>query len=266
MAIVEANPNLGAADRRGREGVRPLLVVGTEPDQPDRGRGCGRPALLGLRRQALPRLRLPARQRQHRPPASENRPGDQGPGRPALHDRPADGERVALAARADARGGDARRPLRLLLHERRRRGQRERREARPARHRPRQDHRALQVVPRSDERRRHAHRRSSPLGCRAGHAGRRPDVRPVHVSLSRRSSRPLPGVHGRTAPRGDPRVRGRAHGRRGDPRDRDGDERHHPAARRLSAGDPRGVRPPRDTAHPRRGDGWFRPHRTVVRM
>ena len=89
---------------------------------------------------------------------------------------------------------------------------------------------------------------------------------PVHVPLPSRSSRSLPRLHRRAAPRGDPRVRGRAHGRRGDPRDGDRDERDHPAARRLPPGDPRGLRPARDPADPRRGDGRLRPHRTVVRL
>ena len=76
----------------------------------------------------------------------------------------------------------------------------------------------------------------------------------------------VPRLHGRAAPRGDPRVRGPAHGRGGDPRDGDGDERDHPAARRLPAGDPRGLRPARDPADPRRGDGRLRAHRTLVRV
>ena len=60
-------------------------------------------------------------------------------------------------------------------------------------------------------------------------------------------------------------VRGRAHGRRRDPRDGHRDERDHPAARRLPPVDPRGLRPPRDPADRRRGDGRLRPHRQVVR-
>ena len=40
----------------------------------------------------------------------------------------------------------------------------------------------------------------------------------------------------------------------------------HPAARRLPPGDPRGLRPPRDPVDPRRGDGRLRPHRAVVRL
>src|ERR671927_270313 len=38
---------------------------------------------------------------------------------------------------------------------------------------------------------------------------RRADVRSVHVPLPRRASGSVPGVHGRTAPRGDPAVRRR---------------------------------------------------------
>ena len=114
-------------------------------------------------------------------------------------------------------------------------------------------------------RRNHAHRRPAPLGRRAGTARRRADVRPVHLPLPRRPSRPVPGLHGRAAPRGDPPVRGRAHRRRRDPRDRHGDERDHRPARRLPAVDPRGLRPPRHPADRRRGDGRLRPHRQVVR-
>ena len=198
-------PESGRADRRRREGACSLLVVGAERDQPDRrcrGRGS---ALLGLRRQALPGFRVAARQRQHRPSAPEDHPGDQGSGRQAVHDRAADGERVALAARPDAGRGDARRPLGLVLHERRRRGQRERDQARPHGHRPPQGDRALPLLPRRHPRRRLAHRRSAPLARRAGHGGHRARVRPVHLPLPRRASRSVPGLHGRAAPRGDPR-------------------------------------------------------------
>ena len=189
MAIVEANPNLGAQiveDAKEfvlyswsvQSQIEPIAVAGAE------GRH-----FWDYDGQALPRLRLAARQRQHRSPAPADHSGDQGPGRPALHDRASDGERVPLPARADARRGDAGRPLRLVLHERRRRGERERGEARAPRDGPPQDHRPLPVVPRGDERRGDADRRSSPLGGRARDARRRADVRPVHVSLPGRSSR-----------------------------------------------------------------------------
>ena len=58
---------------------------------------------------------------------------------------------------------------------------------------------------------------------------------------------------------------GAAHRRRRDPRDGHRDERDHPAARRLPPVDPRGLRPARDPADLRRGDGRLRPHRQVVR-
>ena len=58
-----------------------------------------------------------------------------------------------------------------------------------------------------------------------GPAGHRAHARPVHLSLPGRASRSVPRLHRRAAPRGDPPVRGRAHGRRGDPRDRRRHER-----------------------------------------
>ena len=126
--------------------------------------------------------------------------------------------------------------------------------------------RPLPLVPRCDRRRDHAHRRPAALVRRAGHAGGRADVRPVHVPLPGRPPRPVPGLLRRPAPRGDPHVRGPAHGRGRDPRDGDGDERDHRPARRLPAVDPRGLRPARHPADPRRGDGGLGPHRPLVRV
>ena len=60
-----------------------------------------------------------------------------------------------------------------------------------------------------------------------GIPGRRAHVRPVHVSLPGGPSGPVPGLHRRAAPRGDPPVRGRGHRRRRDPGDRDRHERRH---------------------------------------
>ncbi len=53
------------------------------------------------------------------------------------------------------------------------------------------------------------------LAERARDARGRPHVRPLHVSLPRRTPRSVPGLHGRPAPRGDPPVRGAADRRRG---------------------------------------------------
>src|ERR1700730_4394037 len=51
-------PGARTADRGGRKAVRPALLVGAGRAQPDRRGRCGRPLLLGLRRQALSRLCL----------------------------------------------------------------------------------------------------------------------------------------------------------------------------------------------------------------
>ena len=190
---------------------------------------------------------------------------DQGAGREALHDRAADGDRAALAARRAARRGDARQPEDVVLHQRRRRGERERDQGRALVHRPAQDDRALPLLPRRHGRRDHAHRRPAPLARRAGPAGRRADARPLHLPLPGRASRSLPRLHGRAAPGGDPPVRGRAHRRRRDPRDRRRHERDHRPARRLPPVDPRDLRQARHPADLRRGDGRLRPHRQVVR-
>ena len=152
-----------------------------------------------------------------------------------------------------------------LLHQRRRRGERERDQARALVHRPAQDRRALPLLPRRDRRRDHAHRRPAPLARRAGDPGRRADARPLHLPLPGRSPRPVPGLLGRAAPRGDPPVRRPAERRRRDPGDDRRHERDHRPARRLPGVDPRGLRPPRDPADLRRGDGRLRPHRQVVR-
>ena len=62
----------------------------------------------------------------------------------------------------------------LLLHQRRRRSQRERDQGGALGHRPAEDPRPLPLVPRRHRRRDHAHRRSAALGGRARHPRRRP--------------------------------------------------------------------------------------------
>ncbi len=170
-------------------------MVGAGRDRADRGRRRRRAVLLGLRGQALPRLRVAARQRQHRSPAPEDRRGDQGAGRQALHDRAADGERVALAPRAPARRGHAGRPVHVVLHELGCRGQRERDQAGSPLDRPAQDRRPLPLVPRSDARLDRPDRRPAPLAERARDGRRRADARPVHVPLPRGPSGSVPGLH-----------------------------------------------------------------------
>ena len=239
-------------------------MVDAGRDQPDRGRRRRGPLLLGLRREALPRLRVAARQRQHRPPAPEDHRGDQGAGGQALHDRAADGVGVALAARAAARGGHAGRPLHVVLHElaapRRTRTRSSSRGSDTGRHkiiaRYRSYHGATHgsIMLTGDPRR---------WPNEPGMGGVVRMLDPYTYRCPAGPSRSLPRLLGRAAPRGDPRVRGRAHGRRGHPRDGHRDERDHPAARRLPAGDPRGLRPARDPADPRRGHGRLRPHRAA---
>ena len=158
------------------------------------------------------------------------------------------------------------RPRDVVLHERRRRGERERDQARTLVHGPAQGDRALPLLPRGDGRRDHAHRRPAALARRAGPAGRRADARPLHLPLPGRPSRSLPGVHRRAAPRGDPPVRRARHRRRSHPRDRRRYERDHRPARRLPPVDPGGLRPARDPADLRRGHGGLRTHRQVVRL
>ncbi len=143
----------------------------------------------------------------------------------ALHDRAADGDRAAVElARllAEVTPGDI---SMSVLHQRRRRGERERDQARALVHGPAQDRRALPQLSRRDGRRDHADGRPAPLARRAGHPRRRADVRPVHVPLPGRPSRSVPRVHGRPASRGDPPVRGAGDGRGRDPRAGDRDER-----------------------------------------
>ncbi len=66
-------------------------------------------------------------------------------------------------------------------------------------------------------------------------------------------------------PRGRHPLRGPAHHRRRLPRDDRRHERHPDPARRLSAGRPRDLRPPRDPDGRRRGHGRLRPDRALVR-
>ena len=133
-----------------------------------------------------------------RPPASEARRGDQGAGRQSS----ARSARRWRTSRAPSSRGCSPRSRRatsadVVLHERRRRGERERDQARALVHRPPQDHRPLPLLPRRHRRRDHADRRPAPLARRARHPRRRAHVRPVHVPLPRRPPRPVPGLLGR---------------------------------------------------------------------
>ena len=247
MALVEADPNLGARiveDAKEyvlyswsvQDAINPIAVAAPKA------------ATSGTTRASATSISPHSSSTSRSSPAPEGDRGDQGAGRPALHDRDADGDRVSLAARPAARRDHAGRPLHVLLHQRRRGGERKRDQARSLVHGAAQDRRPLPLLPRSDCGSDLTHRRSAPLGGRAGTARRRADARPLHLPLSGRTPGPVPGVLRRSAPGGDPGLRRPADGRGRDPGDRDGDERRDRPSGRLSAVDSRGVRPARHPA------------------
>src|SRR3990172_8571074 len=99
------------------------------------------------------------------------------------------------------------------------------------------------------------HRRPAALGLgAAGHAGRRPLLRPVSLSLraaSRRAGGRRSDLHSGlpASARGDDPARGPADDRRHPCRDRHRDERRHHSSGGLPAGCPRAVRSLRHPAH-----------------
>ncbi len=80
---------------------------------------------------------------------------------------------------AEARRNYSRRYRHVLLHQRRRRGQRERHQARPLLHRTPQDHRALPFLSRRNRRRDQPYRRSPQMGRGTGHSRCHPRARPL---------------------------------------------------------------------------------------
>ena len=96
---------------------------------------------------------------------------------------------VARPARSQARRDRARRHRRVLLHQRRRRGERERDQDRASVHRTPQDPRVLSVVSRRHRRQHDADRRSAAVGRRARNAGRRPRAEPVSRDPARMGQR-----------------------------------------------------------------------------
>ncbi len=102
------------------------------------------------------------------------------------------GHRATRAARRQARRDHAGRHRLLLLHQRRRRSQRERDQGGALVYRPPQDPGALPLVSRRHRRRDFAHRRSATLGGGAGRARHRARARPVPRHPARLGHRPMP--------------------------------------------------------------------------
>ena len=137
---------------RARPRARLPLVVGAGGAEAPRARRGIRHHGVGPRGQPLPRLLEPAGEPQHRAPASGRRPRHPRAGRPARHRRAVDREPRPRRGREAHRLARARRVLEGLLHQRRRRRQRERHPDGAPAHRPRQGALDLPVVPRQHRR------------------------------------------------------------------------------------------------------------------
>ncbi len=174
---------------------------------------------------------------------------------------PVHGDRAARAAGPQAGGAVPGRHRRVLLHQRRRRSQRERRQAGPVGDRPAQGPGALPVVSRRDGSRHHADRRSATLGRRTGDSRSRPRARPVSRHRARL------GFGGAVAgdARGSHPARGAQYHRRLHPRTGDRNQRRARAAGRLPRRRPRAVHEVRHSDDLRRSDVGLRPDRRVVR-
>ena len=155
---------------------------------------CRGRLLLHARRQALPRLQQPADVREHRPWRPARHRGHQGPGSTAGLRQPVHGHRAARPPGPEAGRDHARRHRRLLLHQRRRGGERERHQAGPPVHRSPEDPGALPLVPRRDGPGHRGHRRPAPLGGRdrrrrASSASPTPPLGPQGSRAGRREPR-----------------------------------------------------------------------------
>ncbi len=252
---------------RQRPGPRVPFVVGPGGARPGGDRRRQGIADVGRQGRHVPRLLVPAGQRQHRPPAPADDRGHQAAGRSPVHRRPEHGQRHAQrGGAADHRAG-AGRPRQGVLHQRRRRGDRERDPARQGPHRSAQGAVDVPQLPRQHDGCDHPHRRDAPARQRAGHAGGRQVLR-ARTSIAPSSARPpseeeceralahLRSVVLGEGPRPDRRDRARDRGRH---------ERHPRPTRRLPRRRPRAVRRVRDHDDLRRGDGRLRALRRVVR-
>ncbi len=184
----DGHRNVETTDDRRRndravEEAHALRMVGAVEGRSDPGRTCEGDLFLDAGRQALHRLQQPVDVREHRPRRRARDSRDSGAGRGARVRQSVHGHRTARAARRQARRDHAGRHRRLLLHQRRRRGERERDQAGAPLDRTAQDSRALPFVSRRHRGQHHADRRSPALGRGARHPGRR--ARPRSVSRHR---------------------------------------------------------------------------------
>ena len=209
-------PMIERGDRPTLTRAHVLLVVGPGRDRSDRDRPRRGRLPLHARGPADPRLQQPADVGQHRPRRSprhrrDHGPGDEAPVRPAGLRHRAPG-----APRGQARRDPAGRPRQGLLHPRRRRGDRERDQARPRLHGPAQDPRPLPRLPRGDARGDDPDRRSRAAGPTSRPSSgvvRYPDTHRWGEAESRSAAEAL------QRPRGRHPLRGRPHDRRDLPRD-----------------------------------------------
>ena len=220
--------------------------------------------LLGLRRQPLPRLLLPAGQHQHRPPAPQGRRRDPGAGGEAVHHRARVRRRRTLRGRPAGRRAHPRRPRQDLLHQRRCGGGRERGPDGPAAHRPPQG--AVSAY-------RSYHGATSTAINLTGDPRRWPSDTasagvvhfwgPFLYRSHFHAETEAAGVRARPrAPGADHRLRGPAdRSPRSSWRPSPGTAGDPGAAGRLPRRGPRDLRPLRHRLHPRRGHGGLRPHR-----
>ena len=241
---------VGAPRRRLRQRPRPgvPLVVGAGRARPDRDRRCARLEVLGRARHDLDRLHEHARQHEPRASAPEDDPGDQGPGRHAVHGGPAVRQRPAQRGRPpDRREGEPRRGRRTLregvLHERRRRGRRERRPPGQGLHGPDEGAVGLPQLPRRHGPHRRADRRTATPGERTVGAGTREVLGAVPVPFGVLLGLARTGDRTGTGPpaRDDPR-RGAEQGRGHRPRVGGRHERHPRPTARLPRGAAGAVR------------------------
>ena len=180
--------------------------------------------VLGLRGPTLPRLLLPARQPQHRPPAPSADRRHPGGGRPLVHRGSLVRQRRPGRGRPPDRRAGPRRPGHGVLHQWRRRGDRERHPHGPPAHRPAQGADHVPQLPRLHCGRDHHDRRPRRWPNEPAAVGHGQVLGPVPVPLR------LPRRQRGRGVRAGPPAPGRRHHGRGRPH-----HRRHRSWRRSSA-------------------------------